>query len=158
VPRYYVHFAFEHTDPLPPVRELASVDADDPRSAVEALLKAGRVPQVPALRWARVVLSTHENGVPSQVMRFPITADEGAAIDWNLPGTDPVFSSRVAAGEPILRHGRDGPPSRRALRRVPINAAFLIASHGRSNYFGWPGKPLRARLRLSTRTKHATKP
>lgn len=91
MPLYYVNFAFEHTDPLPPVSELVCVEADNPKSAVEAMLRAGRVPQVPGLRWARVVVAVHGNGVPSQVMRFPIHAEQGQAIDWELPGTEAML-------------------------------------------------------------------
>ena len=53
MPRYHVHFAADHLESLPPVSELASVDADDPPSAVEAMLAAGRVPQVPGLQVRR---------------------------------------------------------------------------------------------------------
>jgi hypothetical protein len=89
MPCYHVHFAADHREPLPPVDQLPSVDADSPGTAVEAMLQAGRGPQVQGLRWARVVLSVHDNGVPRQVMRFPIRAEcTDAAIDWDLPGPE----------------------------------------------------------------------
>jgi uncharacterized protein (DUF1810 family) len=52
---------------------------------VEALLAAGRVPQIPGLKWANVAIEVHSNGVPARVMRFAIHAENGAPIDWNLP-------------------------------------------------------------------------
>ncbi len=65
------------------------VEADAPVAAVEAMLAAGRFPQDPAIRWARVVVAVHGNGVPSQVMRFPVHAARAeAAIDWNIPGSE----------------------------------------------------------------------
>jgi hypothetical protein len=71
--RYHVHFSADHLEPLPPVATLASIEAEDPPSAVEALLAAGRVPQALGLRWARVVTAVHDNGVPKSVVRFPLT-------------------------------------------------------------------------------------
>jgi hypothetical protein len=42
MPRYYVHFVADHTEPLPPVAELPSIDADDPVAPVERCsLRAG---------------------------------------------------------------------------------------------------------------------
>jgi hypothetical protein len=81
----------EHHVPLPPLAELPSIEADDPQKNVEAMLAAGRVPLDPAIRWARVVVAVHDNGVPSQVMRFPITAENGPAIDWKLLDSDSCF-------------------------------------------------------------------
>lgn len=87
MPLYHVHFAADHREPLPPLAELQSIDAADPASAVEALLAAGRYPQRPGLRWARVVVGVHPDGSPRFLARFPIhLADAGAAIDWNAPG------------------------------------------------------------------------
>lgn len=89
--RYHVHFAADAAEPLPPVADLATVDADSPVAAVEALLQAGRYPQTRGLRWARVVVAFRQDGTPIRLARFPIhVADEGAAIDWNVGG-EPAF-------------------------------------------------------------------
>ena len=45
----------------------------------------GRYPQVAGLRWARVVTAMHPNGVPAQVMRFPIHADLGLETEFGPP-------------------------------------------------------------------------
>jgi hypothetical protein len=92
MPRFYVHFAVSHAQPLPPVAELPTIEADDPAKAVEALLANGCFPQDPLIRWARVVVSVHDNGVPSLVMRFPVTPERtGVVIDWDLLDGDSYF-------------------------------------------------------------------
>jgi hypothetical protein len=35
------------------------------------------------MRWARVVLNTHPNGVPHQVLRVPITPVGKIPVDWS---------------------------------------------------------------------------
>ena len=59
MPVFHIHFAADPDDPVPPLAELPSIEADDPVAAVEALLAAGRYPQDPAIRWARVVVGFH---------------------------------------------------------------------------------------------------
>jgi hypothetical protein len=39
------------------------------------MLDQGRFPQTPGLRWIRVVLTTHDNGVPKDAMRLAIHAE-----------------------------------------------------------------------------------
>jgi hypothetical protein len=85
MPLYHVHFATEPPTTYPPVATMTAVEADSPQAAVETLLAAGRVPQVPGLRWANVATEVHSNGVPARVMRCAIHAEKGAAVDWNLP-------------------------------------------------------------------------
>jgi hypothetical protein len=90
--RYYVHFATSHAQPLPPLAELPSIEADDPAKAVEAMLANGWVSQDPAIRWARVVAGLHPDGSPRLLMRFPITAERtGVVIDWDLLDGDSYF-------------------------------------------------------------------
>ena len=92
MPRYHIDFAADPDDPVPPLAELPSIEADDPVAAVEALLAAGRNPQDPAIRWARVVVGFHPDGSPRFLLRFPMHAERTeAAIDWELPGSDLVF-------------------------------------------------------------------
>jgi len=88
MPLYRVHFAAEHTDPIPPVESLLSIDATDPVASVEQLCREGRVPQTGILRWARVVL-TVENGRARHVLRVPITPDRQVPLDWQPPGGSP---------------------------------------------------------------------
>ena len=88
MPRYRIQFVTDPDDPFPPASELASVEAENPAAAVEAMLATGRYPQDPAIRWARVVLSVHSDGSPRFLLRFPVHAEQSnAAIDWELPGS-----------------------------------------------------------------------
>lgn len=66
---------------MPDVATLATVEADDPMQAVERILAEGRYPQNPDLKWARVVLS-EVDGRAVQVLRVPIHAEKGPAVDW----------------------------------------------------------------------------
>jgi hypothetical protein len=86
MPVYRVQFVADPTQPLPLVEELPNVEAENPAAAVEAMLAAGKYPQDPAIRWARVVLGVHESGRPSCLARFPITPQRTeTAMDWDLP-------------------------------------------------------------------------
>ena len=49
MPRYHVHFTADPDDPVLPLAELPSTEADDPAKAVEAMLAAGRYPQDPSI-------------------------------------------------------------------------------------------------------------
>lgn len=91
MPIYRVHFAAAHTDPIPPVESLLTVDANDPISAVEqlCLFREGRVPQAGSMRWARVILTVAENGRPRHVLRVPITVDRQVPLNWQSPGGAP---------------------------------------------------------------------
>jgi hypothetical protein len=76
MPTYFVSFTAEPPTTYPPVTTMTAVEADIPQAAVEALLAAGRVPQIPGLKWANVATEVHPNGVPARVMRFAIHAAE----------------------------------------------------------------------------------
>ena len=92
MPLYHVHFAADPDDPVPPLAELPSVEADDPQKAVEAMLVAGCYSQDPAIRWARVVVGVHNDGSPRFLLRMPVHFERTeAAIDWNLPETEQHF-------------------------------------------------------------------
>ena len=87
MPRYHVHFTADPADPVPPPAELPSVEADDPVEAVEAMLAAGRYPQDPSVRWARVVVGLHLDGSPRSLLRVAVHAERtNVAIDWNVGG------------------------------------------------------------------------
>ena len=89
MPRYFVHFSADDRQPLPPVATMASVDAEDPPSAVEAMLQTGRVPPAPGLRWACVVAEAQRSGSPARVMWFPIhagTEDPSRTAYWESFG------------------------------------------------------------------------
>jgi len=86
MPRYRVHFAAEHTDPIPPVTSLVSIDATDPVAAVKQLCRDGRVPQSGIMRWARVILTLAHNDRPRQVLRVPITPDRQVPLNWQPSG------------------------------------------------------------------------
>jgi len=75
VPKFRVHFATEPHDPFPPLHELVEVEADEPLAAVYALVESGRYPQNRPLNWARVVLNTHDNGRPRQVLRVHVSPE-----------------------------------------------------------------------------------
>jgi len=86
MPRYRVHFAAEHTDPIPPVTSLVSIDATDPVAAVKQLCRDGRVPQSGIMRWARVILTLAHNGRQRHVLRVPITPDRQVPLNWQPSG------------------------------------------------------------------------
>jgi hypothetical protein len=81
MPFYPVHFAAAANEPMPDVATLAAVEADTPMQAVERILAEGRYPQNPDLKWARVVL-TETGGRAVKVLRVPIHAEKGPAVDW----------------------------------------------------------------------------
>jgi hypothetical protein len=54
MPTYFVSFTAEPPTTYRPVATMTAVEADSPQGAVEALLAAGRVPQLPGLKWANV--------------------------------------------------------------------------------------------------------
>jgi hypothetical protein len=86
---YRLNFAADPPEPMPPVDTLVAVEAPDPMAAVEQALAAGLVPQDRLYKWARVVL-TAENRHAARVLRVPINADLGPALDWG-PGDEIVF-------------------------------------------------------------------
>lgn len=81
MPLYRIHLATTATEQFPPIDSLLAVEADDPVSAVEGLLGTCQVPREPPLKWARVVISVHDNGQPHEVVRVPIEVDDGMADD-----------------------------------------------------------------------------
>jgi hypothetical protein len=78
MPTYYVSFTADAPTSYPPVATMTAVEADGPQGAVEALMAAGRVPQILGLKWANVAIDVHPNGVPARVMRFAIHGEKGA--------------------------------------------------------------------------------
>jgi hypothetical protein len=85
MPTYRVHFATEAHEPFPPLDELAEVEADEPLGAVYALVETGRYPQNRPLNWARVVLNTHDDGQPRQVLRVQVSPAQKIRVDWQPP-------------------------------------------------------------------------
>jgi hypothetical protein len=85
MPTFRVHFAGEPHEPFPPLDELAEVEAKEPLDAVYALAESGRFPQNHPLNWARVVLNTHEDGQPRQVLRVPVSRAREIPVDWQPP-------------------------------------------------------------------------
>jgi len=86
---YHIHFTADADEPIPPVAELPSIEAGEPQKAVEAMLVAGRYPQDPSIRWARVVVGFYPDGSPGFLLRFPVHVERTeAAMDWELLGSD----------------------------------------------------------------------
>jgi hypothetical protein len=118
MPCYHHHFSAAHTEPVPPVSELPFVEADDPAKAVEAMLAKGCFPQDPAIRWARVVVGIHDNGVP----RLGHAISGHARTDWRGDRLGSLGRRFVLLGSPLPagynqgqrpRRRRSGPGRRR---------------------------------------------
>jgi hypothetical protein len=85
MPTFRVHFATEAHEPFPPLAELAEVEGDDPLEAVQMLVENGCYPQNRPLNWARVVLNTHDDGEPKQVLRVQVSPARKIQVDWQPP-------------------------------------------------------------------------
>src|SRR3954469_11461849 len=85
MPTFHVHFATEPHEPFPPLDDLVEVEAEEPLAAVYALVEAVRFPQNRPLNWARVVLNTHEDGRPRQVLRVQVSPARDIPVDWQPP-------------------------------------------------------------------------
>jgi len=83
---YYIHFAADAkvSEPIPPVNQMVSVEADSPQQAIDLLAHSGRVPQS-RCAWANVVLSVHPNGVPHWVQTFKLTPTSQIQLDSSPP-------------------------------------------------------------------------
>jgi hypothetical protein len=88
MPTYRVHFAASHTDPIPPVESLVSIEANDPVDAVDKLCRAGQVPQAELVKWARVVLAVAENGRATRALRVPVMPSHVVPLDWDREERD----------------------------------------------------------------------
>ncbi len=85
MPTFRIHFATEAHEPFPPMSELAEVNVDDPLEAVHVLVESGRYPQNRPLNWARVVLNTHDDGKPKQILRVQVSPAREIRVDWQPP-------------------------------------------------------------------------
>jgi hypothetical protein len=85
MPSFRVHFATEPHEPFPPLDELPEVEAAEPLDAVHQLVETGRHPQNRPLNWARVVLNTHDDGKPRQVLRVQVSPARKVQVDWQPP-------------------------------------------------------------------------
>ena len=85
MPLYRVHICADASEPIPLPDTLPAVEAEDPFSAVEKLLADGRYPQTPGIKWARVAVTYHPDGSIRHVVRVPINADLGPALEWGNP-------------------------------------------------------------------------
>jgi|GEM_PF-1283034 hypothetical protein len=88
MPTYRVHFAANHTDPIPPVETLLSIEANDPVDAADKLCRAGHVPQAELVKCARVVLAVAENGRATRALRVAVTPAHVVPLDWDREGRD----------------------------------------------------------------------
>ena len=63
MPTFPFHIAAERDERFPPIPEMATIEADDPRSALELLAKRRIVGEAGAeFAWLRVVTACHDDG------------------------------------------------------------------------------------------------
>ena len=63
MPAFPFHIAGARDEPFPPVAEMATIEADDPRAALELLAKRRIVGEPGAeFAWLRIVTACHDDG------------------------------------------------------------------------------------------------
>jgi hypothetical protein len=85
MPTYRYHLADERTAPFPPLDNLPQIEAATLEAAVAKLARLGRLPTAGDAFWLRVVLTTHDNGRPRQVLSIQLTPEFQIPIDWQPP-------------------------------------------------------------------------
>ena len=81
MPTYHVRIAAERDESFPPVAKMATIEADDPRDALERL-KGRRIVREPGAEfaWLRIVTACHDDGSvrkawSQQVPLVPLSRD-----------------------------------------------------------------------------------
>jgi hypothetical protein len=91
MPKYRIHLSVEPDEPMPLTVTLPEVEADDPVSAAEILVRQGRYSQTNLARWARVVTENHPNGMPKKAVRVPLDVDSVIPLVSLKRDDDPIF-------------------------------------------------------------------